>query len=76
MNLLKQLNVKLLPSGVVCTCVKVSFLMLGLTSTWSFKRTDTLSREATLSICFCLPSDIGSTLKGKNLLLLEAKSFL
>ena len=37
---------------------------------------DTLIREATLSNCFCLPSEMGSTLKGKNLLPLGPDSFL
>ena len=37
---------------------------------------DTLSREKTLSKQFYLPSEKGSTLKGKNLLPLGANSFL
>ena len=35
----------------------------------SLKEMDTLSEGATLSNCFSLPSEKGSTLKGKNLLL-------
>ena len=37
---------------------------------------DTLSGEVTLSKVFCLPSEKGSTLKGKNLLPVGANSFL
>ena len=32
-----------------------------------FRGMDTLSRKITLSKLFCLPSEMGSTLKGKNL---------
>ena len=37
---------------------------------------DTLSGKTTLSRWFCLPSEKGSTLKGKNLLPMGANSFL
>ena len=37
---------------------------------------DAVSGKATLSKQFCLPSENGSTLKGKNLLKLVANSFL
>ena len=37
---------------------------------------DALSREVTLSNCFCLSFEEGSILKGKNLLPLGANSFL
>ena len=37
---------------------------------------DTLPDEATPSTLFCLPFKEGSILKGNNLLLLEANSFL
>ena len=40
------------------------------------KRMDTLSREFTLSKLFSLPSERGSTLRGKNLLPRGANSFL
>ena len=40
------------------------------------RSTDTLSGEATLLKCFYHPSENGSTIKGKNLLLLGANSFL
>ena len=42
----------------------------------SLRGMDTLSGVATLSKLFCLPSEKGSTLKGKNLLPLGANSFL
>ena len=37
---------------------------------------DTFSEEATPSKLFCIPSEKGSTLKGKNLLPMGANSFL
>ena len=43
--------------------------------TVSLMGTDTLSREVTLSKLFCFPSEKGSALKGKNLLLMGANPF-
>ena len=40
------------------------------------KGNDTISGEVTQTKLLCIPSEKGSTLKGKNLLLMGANSFL